>query len=61
MLSLDQFGSTENNSNEPRFKRNCSCLPDKFPSCVETFITAINHDIKSSKNKKLPRDNLTKS
>ena len=26
-----------------------------------TFITAINHDIKSSKTKKLPRDNLTKS
>ena len=36
-------------------------LPDKLPSCVETFITAINHDIKSSKTKKLPRDNLTKS
>ena len=28
---------------------------------VITFITAINHDIKSSKTKKLPRDNLTKS
>ena len=36
-------------------------LPDKLSSCVETFITAINHDIKSSKTKKLPRDNLTKS
>ena len=32
-----------------------------MPSCVETFITAINHDIKSSKTKKLPRDNLAKS
>ena len=55
------FGSTENNSNEPRFKSNSNWLPDKLPSCVETFITAINHDIKSSKTKKLPRDNLTKS
>ena len=35
--------------------------PVVLPSCVETFITAINHDIKSSKTKKLPRDNLTKS
>ena len=55
------FGSTKNNSNEPRFKSNCNWLPDKLPSCVETFTTAINHDIKSSKTKKLPRDNLTKS
>ena len=36
-------------------------LPDKLPSCVETFIKPINHDIKSSKTKKLSRDNLTKS
>ena len=55
------FQSTENNSNEPIFKSNSNWLPDKLPSCVETFITAINHDIKSSKTKKLPRDNLTKS
>ena len=55
------FGSTENNSNEPRFKSNSNWLLDKLPSCVETFITAINHDMKSSKTKKLPRDNLTKS
>ena len=56
-----QFGSTENNSNKPRFKSNSNWLPDKLPSRVETFITAINHDIKSSKTKKLPRDSLTKS
>ena len=43
------FGSTENNSNEPRFKSNSNWLPDILLSCVETFITAINHDIKSSK------------
>ena len=55
------FGSTENNSNKPRFKSNSNRLPDKLPSCAKTFITAINHDIKSSKTKKLPRDNLTKS
>ena len=55
------FASTENNSNEPRFKSNSNWLPDKLPSCVETFITAISHDIKSSKTKKLPRDNPTKS
>ena len=55
------FGSTENNSNKPRFKSNSNWLPDKLPSCVETFITAINHDIKSSKTKKVTRDNLTKS
>ena len=36
-------------------------MPDKLPSCVETFTATINHDIKSSKAKKLPRDNLTKS
>ena len=28
---------------------------------IYTILTAINHDIKSSKTKKLPRDNLTKS
>ena len=28
---------------------------------METFITAINHDIKFPKTKKLSRDNLTKS
>ena len=39
------FGSTENNSNEPRFKSNRNWLPDKLPSFVKTFITAINHDI----------------
>ena len=55
------FGSNKNNSNEPRFKSNNNWLPDKLPSCVETFIKAINHDIKSSKTKKIPRDNLTKS
>ena len=55
------FGSTGNNSNEPRFKSNSNWLQDKLPSCVETFKTAINHDIKSSKTKKLPRDNLMKS
>ena len=55
------FGSTGNNSNEPRFKTNSNLLPDKLPSCVETFITAINHDIKSSKSKNIPRDNITKS
>ena len=32
-----------------------------MPRCVETFRTAISHDIKSSKTKKLPRDNLAKS
>lgn len=33
----------------------------KLPSCVETYIPAVNRDIKSSKSKNLPRDNLTKS
>ena len=47
-------GSTENNSNEPGLKSNSNWLPDKLPSCVETFITAISHDIKSSKTKKFP-------
>ena len=55
------FGLTENNSNEPRFKSNSNWLPDKLRSCVETFIAATNHDIKSSKTKNNPRDNLTKS
>ena len=54
------FRLTENNSNEPRFKSNSNWLPDKLPSCVETFLTVINHDKKSSKSKRLPRDNLTK-
>ena len=40
---------------------NSNWLPYKLPSCVETFLTAINHDVKSSKAKKLHRDNLTKS
>ena len=55
---MAHFGSTENNSNE---SSNSNWLPDKLPSCVETFITAINHDIKSSKTKNFPCDNLTKS
>ena len=55
------FGSTKNNSNESRFKSNSNWLPHKLPSSVETFITAINHDIKSSKTKKRLRGNLTKS
>ena len=54
------FGSSENNSNEPRCISNSNWLPDKLRGCVETFTTTINHDVKSSKTKKLPRDNLTK-
>ena len=54
------MGSIENNSDESRFKINSNWLLDKLPSCVEIFITAINHGIKSSKTKKLPRDNLKK-
>ena len=34
-------------------------ITSKLPSCFETFITAIDHDIKSSETKNLPRDNLT--
>ena len=52
------FGSTQNNSNETRLKSNSNWLPDKLTSCVETFITAINHDLKTSKTKKLPRGHL---
>ena len=33
---------------------------DKLPSYVEIFITAINHEKRSSKTKKLSRDNLKK-
>ena len=54
------FGSIENNSNERRFKSNSNWLLDKLPSCVEIFITAINHEKRSSKTKKLSRDNLKK-
>ena len=39
---------------------NSNWLPHKLTSCVETFIAAINHDIKYLKTKKLPHDNLTK-
>ena len=53
--------STENNANEPRFKIISNWLPDKLPSCVETFTIATNHNINYSKNEKLPCDNLTKS
>ena len=55
------FGSNKNNSNEPRFKSNNNWLPDKLPSCVETLKKDISNDIKSSKTKKFPRENLTKS
>ena len=55
------FGSTETNTNEPRIKSNSNWLTYKLPNCVETFITAVTHDIKSSKTKKLPDGNLTKS
>ena len=33
------FGSSENNSNEPRCKSNSNWLPDKLRSCVETLTT----------------------
>ena len=56
--TLDQLKIIQMNLD---LKAIANSLPDKLPSCVETFITAINHDIKSSKTKKLPRDNLTKS
>ena len=55
------FGSSANNSNELRFKSNSNWLPGKLPSCVETFITAINRDMKCSKTKKSSCDNLAKS
>ena len=55
------FGLSENNSNEPTVKSSSNWLPDKLPSCVETFIMAINHDIKFAKTEKFIRDNLTKS
>ena len=32
------FGSTENNSNKPRFKSNNNCLPDKLPNKLSTMI-----------------------
>ena len=55
------LGSTENKTNDSRFKGNSNCLPDKLPSSVETFITAVNHDIKSSKTKEIAHDSLAKS
>lgn len=55
------LGSTENNTNDSRFKGNSNCLPNKLPSSVETFITAVNHDIKSSKTKEIAHDSVTKS
>ena len=55
-----RFGSTKSNSNEPKSKSRSNWLPDKLRSCVETFIRAINHDMKSSKTKIFPDDNLTK-
>ena len=55
------FGSTENNANEPIFKSNSNCLPDKLPRCVEAFIKAVNYEIKSPKTQNPLRDNLTKS
>ena len=54
------FGSTENNSNL-YLKALAIGYQINYPVRVKTFITAINHDIKSSKTIKLPRDNLTKS
>ena len=55
------FASTEINSNEPKSKSNGHWLPGKLPSCVETLITIINHDIKSFKTKILPHDNIKNS
>ena len=51
-------GPTEKNTNKPRFKSNSNWLPDKLPICVETFITAVNHETKSSKTKKRSHGNL---
>ena len=46
---MAHFGSTENDSNEPRFKSNSNYLSNKLPSCVETFITATDLDSGSKK------------
>ena len=58
---MAQFGSAENNTNEPRFKSNSNWSPGKLASCIETSVAAVNRDIASSKSKNLPQDNLTKS
>ena len=60
-LSLTVILNLRHTLQQLRFKSNSNCLPDKLPNSVETFITAINQDIKSFKTKKLSRDNLTKS
>ena len=38
-----------------------SWTPDKLTSCVDSFITAIDHNIKNSLVKPFPKDNLAKS
>ena len=48
-VDLAPFGSTQNNTNQLKSKCSSNLLPEKLPSYVETFITCVNDDIKSSK------------
>ena len=55
------FGSSKQIKDQLKLKSSSNWTPDKLPSCVDTFITAVGHDIMNSLVKPIPKDDLTKS
>ena len=56
-----QFESSIQNKDQLKLKSNINWTPDKLRSCIDTFIISVDHDIKDSLVKPIPKDNLTKS
>ena len=56
-----QFESSIQNKDQLKLKSNINWTPDKLRTCIDTFIISVDHDIKDSLVKPIPKDNLTKS
>ena len=56
-----QFESSIQNKDQLKLKSNINWTPDKLRSCIDTFIISVDHDIKDSLVKPIPKDNLLKS
>ena len=54
------FGNQEIDRTAFRPNKKSSWIPPKTPHVIETFITAVNNEIEKTKNKPIPKDNLTK-
>ena len=56
-----QFESSIQSKDQLKLKSNINWTPDKLRSCIDTFIISVDHDIKDSLVKPIPKDNLLKS